>query len=351
MIRTLLLFILIGVVFIGCKETDGLTDFSKRKYLKRTTHQKPLFEETQQPNQVLASSEINIAEIVHDKPKITTTLHTDTLISADTIITKKGKIIICTITLINDQNIFYNYKKRKKVYSDYISLDEVNHYSSSNASVHQAEIQKEDSTKTKVNRLSKVDTIFTYIGTNIYGKIKRISKSYVLIQPINMDYSGTIKKSNSLKRVDSKHINYLVVDGKRTINQIGIREDFQPKFNLVSTTTLDEKIDTIQSQIGSQWYGTIGMVEKKHVLLKELQMDGFGNVYKANKLTRIDNKHIEYYTHNGQTNSIKEGLNKDYETNMLKNTVKGVSIGIAIVYGLVSLLVLGILIANGYYKD
>lgn len=46
----------------------------------------------------------------------------------DTIISKSGKTIIGTITLVNDNNIFYNTKKSD---GEYIGLSEVSYYSKS----------------------------------------------------------------------------------------------------------------------------------------------------------------------------------------------------------------------------
>ncbi|MBT3210027.1 MAG: hypothetical protein HN704_09930 [Bacteroidetes bacterium] len=43
----------------------------------------------------------------------------------DQILTKSGDTICCKITLINDQNIFYSYQKRKTEKHDYISHNEV----------------------------------------------------------------------------------------------------------------------------------------------------------------------------------------------------------------------------------
>lgn len=41
----------------------------------------------------------------------------------DLIITKKHDSIVCNITFVNDQNIFYEYKKKRKTKADYISRD------------------------------------------------------------------------------------------------------------------------------------------------------------------------------------------------------------------------------------
>lgn len=48
--------------------------------------------------------------------------------SQDLIITNSGDSIECTITLVNDANIFYTYKKKKRQESTYISLQEVSTY-------------------------------------------------------------------------------------------------------------------------------------------------------------------------------------------------------------------------------
>ncbi|MGZ3861947.1 MAG: hypothetical protein ACXVPN_07145 [Bacteroidia bacterium] len=46
----------------------------------------------------------------------------------DKIFTKAGDSINCKITLVNDKNIFYEYKKRKSIRNDYISVDSVSSY-------------------------------------------------------------------------------------------------------------------------------------------------------------------------------------------------------------------------------
>ena len=52
-----------------------------------------------------------------------------TLIFAqDLIITNSGDSIECTITLVNNHNIFYTYKKKKREESEYISLKKVRTY-------------------------------------------------------------------------------------------------------------------------------------------------------------------------------------------------------------------------------
>ena len=48
--------------------------------------------------------------------------------SQDLIVTNSGDSIECTITLVNDANIFYTYKKKKREESTYISLQEVSTY-------------------------------------------------------------------------------------------------------------------------------------------------------------------------------------------------------------------------------
>ncbi len=48
--------------------------------------------------------------------------------SQDLIVTNSGDSIECTITLVNNQNIFYTYKKKKREESAYISLQEVRTY-------------------------------------------------------------------------------------------------------------------------------------------------------------------------------------------------------------------------------
>lgn len=49
----------------------------------------------------------------------------------DTIITKTGDTIKCEITFMNDDNIFYKYKQKRKLRSKHISKKNVYHYSSS----------------------------------------------------------------------------------------------------------------------------------------------------------------------------------------------------------------------------
>lgn len=49
-------------------------------------------------------------------------------LSQDLIITNSGDSIKCTITLVNDVNIFYTYNKKKREESTYISLQQVSTY-------------------------------------------------------------------------------------------------------------------------------------------------------------------------------------------------------------------------------
>lgn len=46
----------------------------------------------------------------------------------DRIFTKDGDTINCKITLVNDQNIFYQYKKRRSIKADVISLNDVDDF-------------------------------------------------------------------------------------------------------------------------------------------------------------------------------------------------------------------------------
>jgi len=50
----------------------------------------------------------------------------------DTIFTKTNDTILCQITLVNDQNIFYQYKKKRRTKAANIPLDQVLSYSSEN---------------------------------------------------------------------------------------------------------------------------------------------------------------------------------------------------------------------------
>lgn len=97
----------------------------------------------------------------------------------DTIISKSGKTIIGTITLVNDNNIFYNTKKSE---GNYIGLDEVSYYSKSG----------------KPTTLSKsINSKEAKLYIPEESKVSRKGKGFIIASGVSLIASGVLSIINS----------------------------------------------------------------------------------------------------------------------------------------------------------
>ena len=102
---------------------DSLSQFSKRKYLKKQPKQESVEQICQEEPTVYAGTELNSKDYILeqipeiDVEKAIDYYSTDSLAYNDTIITKSGEVIVCKISSISGPTIFYHFdpKSEKKV--------------------------------------------------------------------------------------------------------------------------------------------------------------------------------------------------------------------------------------------
>lgn len=160
----------------------------------------------------------------------------------DTIFTKINDTILCQITMVNDHNIFFNFKKKKKIKSNYISREQVLSYESSNQKtlkiIGRTEYPKCDTCSNYIV-LNSGDTIFYGIKLNYLIEDKKLinsisinSNSYTLygnedilsVKWENIDYTRIIlcnqdrislyDRSKAYRLYQDDWLGYEIVEGK-----------------------------------------------------------------------------------------------------------------------------------------
>jgi len=153
----------------------------------------------------------------------------------DLIITKNQDSIKCKITLINELNIFYQYKKKKNIKTDYISRELVLDFRGDN--LENITVSKKD-----VKRYNKCDTCTNWIvdkdNDTIYHNlvIKYIKPSHLLTSThINMFETGYKKDSTLIESITWKDptttIHYNICEIKSAswngVNYFKFKPDFR----------------------------------------------------------------------------------------------------------------------------
>lgn len=161
---------LITIAIVSCGHNKSLSSFSKRKYFDKSPKQNNPYQESKEKEHVYASTDFEpknkSLEKYYDidyKTKIS--LEDSTNHYPDTILKKNGEVIICNITLVNEDNIFYEYKKKKRLKSTYVNLSEVEKHTSSNiqlVSVNNDDIQNNSNPK-KANPLQTVAIVLLVV--------------------------------------------------------------------------------------------------------------------------------------------------------------------------------------------
>ena len=161
----------------------------------------------------------------------------------DLIITKKHDSILCNITFVNDQNIFYEYKKKRKTKTDHISRDLILNFNSTKIedvtfkAVVSSFYQKCDTCENYIVLFSN-DTIYYDIEIHRFEQSKHIlgvcylsSNSYTTYIPYDLksiywdsiEYTPILLTDDDLVNmryhilyhtVEKKHLGFYVVKGK-----------------------------------------------------------------------------------------------------------------------------------------
>lgn len=137
-IHYILICCLLGLA--GCSQSDSLSNFSKRKYLKKAPKQRAVEQVYKEDPTIYAATELSISDYVLeeipaiDEEPVVEYYTTDSLEYNDTIITNSGEIIIGKVTSVKGPNILYHIdQKNGKKVRRHISVSKVKYCSKYNA--------------------------------------------------------------------------------------------------------------------------------------------------------------------------------------------------------------------------
>lgn len=189
-------------VFIGCSDSDFLSDFSKRKYLKR--HANEQYKEDQ-TTRLYASIDPLLEENLNVNG-----------IPVDTIVLLSGKVIFCKIKKKTNRNIFYyefitknNVIKRQRLLRDFVTCSVVYYYTQNGKRNY---ISKDNELGFKISpHTNQLDTIVNFDGDTMVGNVYDISKKVIY-------YTQKTYRKGKYKRDESqlalrKKIKNLHIDG------------------------------------------------------------------------------------------------------------------------------------------
>ncbi|OYT15096.1 MAG: hypothetical protein B7C24_14890 [Bacteroidetes bacterium 4572_77] len=163
---------------------------------------------------------------------LTTNISAKTQDFNDWILTKDKDSVFCNITLVNDQNIFFEYKKRKRTDHGMISKkDVVNYYSKQNKNIQLK---------------STIDTVFFYGYDFSYFKLNDVKRIGQELNKFTYIWIDQMNDANTIKKLSSRMNIGKVVDYQYYIES---QYKFLNPMDLVTAINYGIPKDSIQSII------------------------------------------------------------------------------------------------------